>query len=111
MRSLLPGAALPWALVWVLAAAPVAGAPAGAILSSDIPPQSLGAALEAFGESTGLSVHWPPETDTLPSPGARAGLSLEKALRQSPARRVSHSRPRLPSSATRSPGSSAFRAC
>ena len=82
MRSLLPGAALPWALVWVLAAAPVAGAPAGAILSSDIPPQSLGAALEAFGESTGLSVHWPPETDTLPSPGARAGLSLEKALRE-----------------------------
>jgi iron complex outermembrane recepter protein len=82
MRSLLPGAALPWALVWVLAAAPVTGAPAGATLSIDIPPQSLGAALEAFAESTGLSVHWPPETDTLQSPGARAGLSLEKALQQ-----------------------------
>ncbi len=82
MRAFLPGAALPWALVWVLAAAPVAGAPAGATLSIDIPPQSLGAALEAFGESTGMSVHWPPDADTLQSPGARAGLSLEKALQQ-----------------------------
>ena len=72
MRAFLPGAALPWALVWVLAAAPVAGAPAGATLSIDIPPQSLGAALEAFGESTGMSVHWPPDADTLQSPGARA---------------------------------------
>ncbi len=82
MRAFLPGAALPWALVWVLAAAPVAGAPAGATLSIDIPPQTLGAALEAFGESTGMSVHWPPDADTLQSPGARAGLSLEKALQQ-----------------------------
>src|SRR4029077_15369730 len=82
MRAFLPGTALPWALVWVLAAARVTGAPAGATLSIDIPPQSLGAALEAFAESTGLSVPWPPETDTLQSPGARAGLSLEKALQQ-----------------------------
>lgn len=82
MRARLPGAALPWVLVCVLAAAPVAGAPAGANLSSDIAPQGLAAALEAFGESTGLSVHWPPEADTLQSPGARQGLSLEKALQQ-----------------------------
>jgi outer membrane receptor protein involved in Fe transport len=74
--------ALAWALAWVLAAAPVIGAPAGATLSSDIAPQSLGSALEAFGEITGLSVNWPPDMDALPSPGARAGLSLEKALQQ-----------------------------
>lgn len=82
MRAIVPRNAWPWALAWVLATAPVIGAPAGATLSSDIAPQSLGAALEAFGESTGLSVNWPPDTDLLPSPGARAGLSLEKALQQ-----------------------------
>src|ERR1700758_644951 len=82
MCALVARGAWPWALAWVLAAAPVIGAPAGTTLSSDIAPQNLGAALEAFGESTGLSVNWPPDVDMLPSPGARAGLSLEKALRQ-----------------------------
>ena len=82
MRALVPRGAWRWALAWVLAAAPVSGAPAGARLSSDIAPQSLAAALEAFGESTGLTVNWPPDKDLLPSPGARAGLSLDKALQQ-----------------------------
>ena len=82
MRCVLPRAGLLWALLWLLAAAPAASAPAGATLSVDIPPQSLGTALEAFAEITGLSVHWPPETDALESSGAQAGLTLERALHQ-----------------------------
>jgi len=74
--------ALAWVLAWVLAAAPAIGAPAGTTLSSEIAPQNLGAALEAFAEITGLSVNWPPEVEMLPSPGTRAGLSLERALQQ-----------------------------
>lgn len=82
MRALVPRGAWPWALAWVLAAAPVSGAPADATLSSDIAAQSLAAVLDAFAASTGLSVNWPPDKDLLPSPGAHAGLSLKKALQQ-----------------------------
>ncbi|HYL69915.1 MAG TPA: TonB-dependent receptor plug domain-containing protein, partial [Candidatus Dormibacteraeota bacterium] len=82
MRARVPRGAWPWALAWVLAAAPVIGAPPRGTLSRDIAPQTLGAALEAFGESTGLSVDWPPDRGRLPSRGARAGASLKKALQQ-----------------------------
>jgi iron complex outermembrane receptor protein len=82
MRALVPRGAWPWALAWVLAAAPVIGAPPRGTLSRDIAPQTLGAALEAFGESTGLSVDWPPDRGLLASRGARAGASLKKALQQ-----------------------------
>ncbi len=55
-------------------------APASPRLSADVPAQSLAAALTLFGETTGLSVSWPPGTADLHSPGARAGLTPQEAL-------------------------------
>src|SRR6266478_341181 len=55
-------------------------APASPRLSADVPAQSLAAALTFFGETTGLSVSWPPGTDDLHSPGAPSGLTPQEAL-------------------------------
>lgn len=60
-------------------AAPVA-APAQPLLGADIAPQALAGALSTFGQTTGLAVHWPPEMDAVPSPGAHAGLPPGRAL-------------------------------
>src|SRR6266404_5948940 len=57
-------------------------APASPRLSTDIPAQSLAAALTLFGETTGLSVSWPPGAADLHSPGARSGLTPQEALEE-----------------------------
>jgi iron complex outermembrane receptor protein len=84
MRALVARGAWAWALAWALVAAPVIAAPLSGTLSSDIAPQNLGAALEAFAEKTGLSVDWTSAGAMAmqPTPGARAGLSLDEALQR-----------------------------
>ena len=53
-------------------------------LSSPIPRQSLGSALEEFGHLTGVGVAWPPDVDvrSVQTNGVRAGLAPEDALRE-----------------------------
>jgi len=75
-----PSACLALALLCVPSVDVAAGVPTSPTLSADIPAQSLAAALSAFGETTGLSVFWPPEMDTRQSPGAHSGLTPERAL-------------------------------
>jgi len=83
--TLMRRAAQPASLLALLALACTAiAAPPTTPLSADIPPQTLEHAIQLFQELTHLNVNWPHDFDAsrVQSPGARAGLAPQAALRE-----------------------------
>src|ERR1700694_1861404 len=68
---------------WYLVATSTSIAQSSAVLSADIAPQPLPQALTTFAQHTGLQlIYVSAVADAQRSKGARAGLSLSKALTQ-----------------------------